>query len=93
MIITETRKLNSPALGLNNGKSSHGATTVGLVVHLGGTLEETRVEVENVTGVGLTTGGTTEKERHLTVGNSLLGKIVEDTANLLVPQLGVFDRI
>jgi hypothetical protein len=51
---------------------------VGLVVHLGGTLEETRVEVENVTGVSLTTGGTAEQQRHLTVGNGLLGQIVVD---------------
>jgi hypothetical protein len=43
-------------LGLNDGKGSQGTSTVGLV-HLGGTLEETRVQVENVTGVGLTSGG------------------------------------
>lgn len=54
-------------LGLNDGQGSHGATTV-LVVHLGGTLEETRVQVEDVTGVSLTSGGTTEQQRHLTAG-------------------------
>lgn len=64
-------------LGLNDGQGSQGATTV-LVVHLGGTLEQTRVEVENVTGVSLTSGGTTEQQRHLTVSDGLLGKIVED---------------
>ena len=64
-------------LGLNDGKGSERASTE-LVVHLRGTLEETRVEVEDVTGVGLTTGGTTEKERHLTVGDGLLGEIVVD---------------
>lgn len=52
-------------LGLNDGQGSQGTTTV-LVVHLGGTLEQTRVEVENVTGVSLTSGGTTEQQRHLT---------------------------
>ena len=31
-----------------------------------------------LSGVGLTSGRTTEKQRHLTVGNSLLGEIVED---------------
>jgi hypothetical protein len=37
------------------------------------------VELENLlSGVSLTTGRTTEKERHLTVSNSLLGKIVID---------------
>lgn len=64
-------------LGLDNGQSSKGTTTV-LVVHLGSTLEETGVQVENVTGVGLTTRGTTEQQRHLTVSDGLLGKIVVD---------------
>jgi hypothetical protein len=49
-----------------------------LVVELGGTLEKTRVEVENVTGVRLTTGGTTEQKRHLTVSDGLLGQVVVD---------------
>lgn len=34
------------------------------------------MEVENVTGVGLTTRGATEQQRHLTVGDSLLGQVV-----------------
>ena len=51
--------------------------------NLGGTLEETRVEVENVTGVGLTSRGTTEQERHLTVGDGLLGEIVVDDDGVL----------
>jgi hypothetical protein len=46
------------------------------VVHLGCTLEKTRVEIEDVTGVSLTTWRTSEQERHLTVGDSLLGEIV-----------------
>jgi len=57
-------------LGFDDGKSSEGSTTK-LVAHLGSTLEETRVEVENVTGVSLTTGRTTQKEGHLTVSDSL----------------------
>lgn len=64
-------------LGLNDGEGSEGTTTV-LLVHLGGTLKETRVEVENVTGVGLTTRGTTEQQGHLTVGDGLLGKVIVD---------------
>lgn len=69
-------------LGLDDRQSSHGTATVG-VVELGSTLEETRVQVENVTGVSLTAGGTTEKQRHLTVGNGLLGKIVVDDERVL----------
>lgn len=64
-------------LGLNDGQSSEGSTTE-LFVHLGSTLQETRVEVEDITRVSLTTGGTTKEQGHLTVGNSLLGKIVVD---------------
>ena len=39
--------------------------------------------VEDITGVGLTTGGTTEEKRHLTVGNGLLGQIVVDDERVL----------
>lgn len=69
-------------LGLNDGQGSHGTATV-LVVELGGTLQQTGVQVENVTGVSLTSGGTTEQQRHLTVGNSLLGEIVVDDERVL----------
>lgn len=69
-------------LGLNDGKGGEGSSTE-LLGHLGGTLEETRVEVEDVSGVGLATGGTTEEEGHLTVGDGLLGKVVVDDAGVL----------
>lgn len=59
---------NITTLRFDDGQSSHGTATV-LVVHLGGTLEQTRVEVENVTGVGLTSGGTTQQQRHLSGRN------------------------
>jgi hypothetical protein len=65
------------SLGLNDGEGSQRTTTV-VLVHLGGTLEETGMEIENITGVSLTTWGTSQKERHLSVGNSLLGQIVID---------------
>jgi hypothetical protein len=53
------------------------------VVHLSCTLEETRVEIEDITGVGLTTGGSSEEERHLSVGDGLLGEIVVDNEGVL----------
>ena len=80
---------NITTLGLNDGKGGK-RSTAELVVHLGGTLKETRVEVEDtdlllvwemlggdfvqnlLAGVGLTSRRTTEKERHLTVGDGLL---------------------
>jgi hypothetical protein len=62
-------------LGLNDGQSSQGTASV-LVVHLGSTLEKSGVEIEDVTRISFTTWRTTEKKRHLTVSNSLLGQIV-----------------
>jgi hypothetical protein len=64
-------------LGLNDGEGGK-RTTTEVLVHLGGTLEETRMEIENITGVSLTTGGSSQKEGHLSVGDGLLGQIVID---------------
>merc|ERR1740123_633296 len=64
-------------LGLNDGQSGEGAATHG-VTHLGSSLQQTGVEVEHVSGVGLTTGRTPKKKRHLSVGHGLLGQVVED---------------
>ena len=69
-------------LGLNNWEGGKGSTTV-LVGHLGGTLEETRVEVEDISWVSLTSWWTTEEKGHLTIGNGLLGQIVEDDDGVL----------
>lgn len=65
------------SLGLNDRKGSKRSTTE-LIAHLGRTLEETRMQVEDITGVSLTTGRTTEKEGHLTVSDGLLGQIIVD---------------
>ena len=65
------------ALGLNNRQSSEGASTE-FLAHLGSALEETRVKVEDITGVSLTTGGSTKQERHLTVSDGLLRQIIVD---------------
>ena len=59
-------------------------------VHLGGTFEQTRVEIEDVTGVGLTTGRTTQQQRHLTVSNGLLGQIVVNDERVLAIVTEVF---
>ena len=61
------------ALSLDDRKNGQGTTTE-LLVHLDGTLEETRVEVEDVTGVSLMPGRMAE-EGYLMVSNSLLGHI------------------
>lgn len=57
-------------LSLNDWQSGQGSTPE-VFVHLGGTLKQTGVEVEHITGVGLTARGTTQQKRHLTVGNGL----------------------
>lgn len=73
---------NITTLGLNNGKRGEGSSAE-LVGHLGGSLEQSRVEVEDISGVGLSTGRSSEKKRHLSVGDGLLGKIVVDDASVL----------
>ena len=65
------------SLGLDDGQGSEGATSHG-VGHLGGTLEQPGVEVEDVTGVSLTAWGTPEQQGHLPVSDSLLGQVVKD---------------
>jgi len=70
------------SLGLNDGEGSQGAGTV-VLVHLSCTLEETGMKIENITGVSLTTRGSSEEEGHLTVSNSLLGEIVVDDKGVL----------
>merc|ERR1719384_529714 len=64
-------------LGLNDGQGGEGATSHG-VGHLGGTLKQPGVEVEDITGVSLTAWGTPEQQRHLPVSDGLLGQVVED---------------
>mmetsp|Transcript_9353 Transcript_9353/g.20787 ORF Transcript_9353/g.20787 Transcript_9353/m.20787 type:complete len:370 (-) Transcript_9353:645-1754(-) len=79
------------SLGLNDWKGGQ-RSTPGVAVHLGGTLEEARVEVKHISGVGLTTGGTTEQERHLTVCHSLLGEIIVKDDGVLSVVAKVFSH-
>ena len=58
------------SLRLDDGEGSQGAAAE-VVVHLRRSLEETRVEIEDVAGVGLTTRRPTQQEGHLAVGNGL----------------------
>ena len=54
-----------------------------VLVHLGCALKETRMEIEDITWVSLTTGRSSQKKRHLTVSDSLLGEIVIDDEGVL----------
>ena len=69
-------------LGFNDGQSSEGTTTK-LVVHLGSSLQKSRVKVEDITWVSLTSGWSSQEQGHLAVGNSLLGQIVVDDDSVL----------
>ena len=51
------------------------------------------MKVEDVTGVGLTTRGTTQQQGHLTVGHGLLGQIVEDDDSVHAVVPGKYSRI
>eukprot|EP00760_Papus_ankaliazontas_P031564 PhM_4_TR5339/c1_g1_i2/m.77773 len=62
---------------LDDGEGRQGTATLAGRKH-GGALEQTRVQVEDVTGVGLTTGGTAEQQGELAVGDGLLRQIVVD---------------
>ena len=69
-------------LRLDDREGRQGARAV-RVVHLRRALKETRVQIEDVAGVGLTTGGTSQEEGHLSVGDGLLGEIVVDDQGVL----------
>lgn len=75
-------------LGLNDRESSQGSTTE-LVAHLCSTLQETGVEVEDITGVCLTTGGTTEQEGHLAISDCLLGQVIVDDEGYAMMSAGL----
>jgi len=76
------------SLSLDNREGGKGAGTV-VLVHLGCTLEETRVKIEDITGISLTTWGTSEQQGHLTVSDGLLGEIVvnNETVHTVVTEV------
>src|SRR6476619_3679386 len=69
-------------LGLDDGQTRHRAVAE-VVGELGATLEEPRVQVEDVTGVGLTARRTAQQQRHGAVGLGLLAQVVEDDEDVL----------
>merc|ERR1711953_578117 len=69
--------------GSSEGAAAHG------VAHLGSSLQQTGVKVEDISGVSLATGGTSQQQRHLPVGHGLLGQVVEDDdgVHAVVPEV------
>src|SRR6185312_740183 len=49
-----------------------------LVIHLGGTLEQPRMQIEDIAGIGFAARRAAEQQRHLAIGHRLLGEIVVD---------------
>lgn len=64
-------------LGLNDWQSSQRTGTVDLR-HLSGSLQQTGVQVENITWVSLSSWWTSQQQRQLTVSNGLLGQVIVD---------------
>ena len=54
-----------------------------LHVHLSSSLQETGMEIKDISGVGLSARGSSQKERHLSVSDGLLGEIVENDEGVL----------
>mmetsp|Transcript_33747 Transcript_33747/g.51760 ORF Transcript_33747/g.51760 Transcript_33747/m.51760 type:complete len:289 (-) Transcript_33747:301-1167(-) len=78
-------------LGFNHWKGSEGSSTV-TAVHLSSTFEKTRMQIKHITRVSFTTWRTTKKKRHLTVCNSLLGKIIVENHSVLSRITEVFSH-
>ena len=49
-----------------------------LVVHLGGALEQPRMQIEHVARIGLAARRAAQQQRHLAIGDGLLRQIVVD---------------
>lgn len=64
-------------LSFDNRESSKRSSSERFV-HLSGTLQKTRVEVEDISRISLTARRTTEQKGHLTVSHGLLGKIIKN---------------
>ena len=70
------------ALGLDDRQAGQRAPAQ-VVGQLGAALQQPRVEVEHVTGVGLAAGRAAQQQRDLAVGLGLLGEVVEDDQGVL----------
>ena len=69
-------------LGLDDRKCGDGATTE-LLTETAGTLEESRVQIEDITRVRLTSRRTAEKQRQRSVGDGMLTEVIVDDQDIL----------
>jgi len=70
------------SLGLDNWEGGQGTVSV-VLVHLSGSFKETGVKIEDITWIGLSAWWSSQKKRHLSVSDGLLGKIVIDDKSVL----------
>src|SRR5690606_27960445 len=80
---------NVVALRFDDRQSRQRASAV-FVVELCSAFEKTGVQVENVARISFAARRTTQQERHLTVGNSLLGQVVIADEGVLAVVTEVF---
>jgi len=78
-------------LSFNNGEGSEGSKSRAFS-HLGGSLQKTGMQVEDVSGVSFSSGGSSKKKGHLSVGNGLFGKIVINNQSVLSVVSEVFSN-
>lgn len=76
-------------MGFNDGEGGKGTGSV-VLVHFSGSLEKTRVEIEDITRVSFSTRGSSQQKRHLSVSDGLLGKIVVDDESVFTVVSEVF---
>ena len=62
-------------LGLDDRQRGQRAIAIG-VVHLRSAFQQAAVEIEDVARIGFAARRTTQQQRHLTIGDGLLGKVV-----------------
>ena len=73
---------NIARLRLDDGQSRQAAAAQ-LVGKLGGALQQTGVQIENVAGVSLASRGTADQQRQGTVSHGVLGQVIVDDEDVL----------
>ena len=68
---------NIAGLGLDHRQRSQAAATF-LILHARRAFQQTAVQIEDITGIGLTSGRAAQQQRDLAIGLGMLGEIVED---------------
>src|SRR5581483_8225989 len=78
-----------PRLSLDHRERGEGAGALG-VAELGGALQQARVQIEDVAGVGLASRRPAEQQGDLAVGGGVLGEIVVDAERVPATVAEVF---